>query len=216
MPVEIWADGLMLVECEVCHQKYKRISPAHLKKHGMSMEEYRHLFPNGLLNSVVFCNSRVGDGNPFYGMKHTEEHKQMISELTSGINNPMFGKGYKIEGDKNGMRTHPGSNIGTIVFNLEQRRKMSERMRGPRNPNWRGGIDNYNSRTPEQRFLWKNIAKQVRERDGYICQECEKPALCVHHIIPYRVGGPDELWNLILLCSSCHRKIESQEGVIKI
>lgn len=30
-----------LIECPICHQQMKRITPAHLKKHGMSMQEFR-------------------------------------------------------------------------------------------------------------------------------------------------------------------------------
>ena len=44
-------------------------------------------------------------GNPYAGL--TLEERRIISELiskaTSGENNPMYGKGYKLEGEKNGM-----------------------------------------------------------------------------------------------------------------
>lgn len=29
-----------------------------------------------------------------------------------------------------------------------------------------------------------------------------------HHIIPQRFGGPDEEWNIVGLCGSCHDKLE--------
>jgi hypothetical protein len=36
--------------------------------------------------------SKKGERNPFYGKKHTEEHKKHISELNMGSNNKMYGK----------------------------------------------------------------------------------------------------------------------------
>ena len=46
------------------------------------------------------------------------------------------------------------------------------------------------------------------------CQACRKKLpqgqLGLHHIIPRSMGGPDEWDNLILLCHTCHNKIESQ------
>ncbi len=48
---------------------------------------------------------RAGELNHFYGKKHTAKTKALISEThwdTSGKNNPMYGKGHKISGEKNG------------------------------------------------------------------------------------------------------------------
>ncbi len=47
----------------------------------------------------------TGEGNPFYGKTHTVETKNKISEShrdCSGSNNPMFGQGEKLRGNKNG------------------------------------------------------------------------------------------------------------------
>ncbi|HET7345600.1 MAG TPA: HNH endonuclease [Nitrososphaeraceae archaeon] len=51
---------------------------------------------------------------------------------------------------------------------------------------------------------------QVLKRDNYTCQYCKKhfETLDVHHIIPYRKGGPDTLDNLVSLCPTCHKIIE--------
>jgi hypothetical protein len=46
----------------------------------------------------------TGENNPFYGKKHTEESRAKISENHadhSGENNPNFGNGEKIKGEKN-------------------------------------------------------------------------------------------------------------------
>lgn len=45
----------------------------------------------------------------------------------------------------------------------------------------------------------------IRERDGHRCRVCGVAQnLHVHHILFRSQGGPDEDWNLITLCSSCH------------
>lgn len=57
---------------------------------------------------------------------------------------------------------------------------------------------------------WRLLARQVRERDNFTCQNCgvhgprDKVALHVHHIKPRGRGGSDDPSNLITLCSKCH------------
>ena len=57
-----------------------------------------------------------------------------------------------------------------------------------------------------------SVKLKVLERDKYECQTC----LCnygleVHHIIPRILGGSHDESNLITLCSSCHRAIETRD-----
>ena len=52
---------------------------------------------------------------------------------------------------------------------------------------------------------WEELKKLVWRRDNYTCQVCGKrPSYQVHHIIPRRKGGKDELSNLVTLCGLCH------------
>ncbi|MHA1636466.1 MAG: HNH endonuclease [Candidatus Thorarchaeota archaeon] len=68
---------------------------------------------------------------------------------------------------------------------------------------------------------WEPIAKRNRELDNHICQSCgrkwESPEnqFAAHHILPKRLGGPDEDWNLMALCPSCHRKTDAQGGPVR-
>lgn len=61
--------------------------------------------------------------------------------------------------------------------------------------------------------LDENIRKAVILRDGCKCQECGKSncVLEVHHIMPKRLKGKNNLGNLITLCSDCHQKTEGKE-----
>lgn len=79
---------------------------------------------------------------------------------------------------------------------------------GKNNPNWRGGLTLEN----KKRLLnnrWKKIRGDVLSLYEYKCCECGKNEnLHVHHILPYRLGGRDDIDNLIVLCKFCHGKIE--------
>lgn len=61
--------------------------------------------------------------------------------------------------------------------------------------------------------LDENIRKAVILRDNCKCQECGKSncILEVHHIVPKRLKGKNNLGNLITLCSNCHQKTEGRE-----
>ncbi len=51
---------------------------------------------------------------------------------------------------------------------------------------------------------------RIRRRDGHCCQApgCTgRGKLHVHHVLFRSRGGPDEGWNLVLVCSACHRLI---------
>ena len=54
---------------------------------------------------------------------------------------------------------------------------------------------------------WQQIRQQVLKRDNYTCQDCFRKArsLDVHHIIPRKKGGTNDLNNLISYCPECHR-----------
>lgn len=60
----------------------------------------------------------------------------------------------------------------------------------------------------------KNVPDKIREevlkRDMHECQICRnKENLDIHHIVKIRHGGTNQPENLITLCSSCHRHIET-------
>ena len=56
---------------------------------------------------------------------------------------------------------------------------------------------------------WKEIAKSVKERDGYMCRVCGcdggERILLVHHID--HVKSHNKRTNLVTLCSTCHAAI---------
>jgi hypothetical protein len=75
---------------------------------------------------------------------------------------------------------------------------------GKNHPNWLGGI----SFGPYSRDFNRQLKAWVRNRDNYVCQECQQPEskigykLHVHHIDYDKKNSSPE--NLISLCRSCH------------
>jgi thymidylate synthase ThyX len=99
----------------------------------------------------------------------------------------------------------------------EERRAVSQRMKGSSNPMWRGGI------TKEAVALRKEISPEVRSqvyaRDGYQCKLCHNIGgrLTLHHKIPIYVdkGMAKDVDNLVALCQRCHHKINNHEAEYK-
>lgn len=102
------------------------------------------------------------------------------------------------------------------LFGEEKARELikirSESMKGENSPFWRGGVtdDPY----PEE---FVRVRKEIKVRDGYQCQLCEKleidekveigNGLSVHHIDYDKQNCAPE--NLITLCCSCHGKVNA-------
>jgi len=67
-----------------------------------------------------------------------------------------------------------------------------------------------------QKGFW-NVREYILYRDGHTCQHCKGKSgdrvLEVHHIVSRQIGG-DRPDNLIMLCSTCHRKVSN--GKIKL
>jgi HNH endonuclease len=64
------------------------------------------------------------------------------------------------------------------------------------------------SRPALDKAQWQRIRKALRQRDGDACRnggatgDCAR--LSVHHLLPTRLGGTDDMANLATLCSGCH------------
>lgn len=63
----------------------------------------------------------------------------------------------------------------------------------------------------------KPVKKHVYTRDDFRCRKCgAKEPLQLHHVMPQRLGGPDDSFNLVTLCHECHKgwhAIESEMGI---
>lgn len=80
---------------------------------------------------------------------------------------------------------------------------------GENSPSWKGGHSCYRG------YNWDKQRELALERDGHCCIVCKAKdkTLHVHHKIPFRLfntfESANELLNLITVCNSCHRKLET-------
>lgn len=90
----------------------------------------------------------------------------------------------------------------------EQRRRHADRMRGPRNPQWRDG----RARRPYEPGFTRHLKRSIAVRDRHRCRICGAPqghrTHAVHHIDGEKHNHAPS--NLILLCHSCHGKVHQR------
>ena len=63
----------------------------------------------------------------------------------------------------------------------------------------------------------KPVKKFVLNRDEFKCRKCQsKDKLQLHHVLPQRLQGPDDSFNLVALCAKCHSEWHSIETKLGI
>jgi 5-methylcytosine-specific restriction endonuclease McrA len=73
----------------------------------------------------------------------------------------------------------------------------------------RTGIKYHTGALNSKYTKYKKLKKQLILERGGVCQICmldKDYLLDVHHIVPKKRGGGDNLDNLMLLCPNCHRE----------
>lgn len=135
---------------------------------------------------------------------HSEQHKKKMSQRMSGNGNPMYGKPNSLEAKAKISAKLKGRFAGDD-------NPMAGRF-GSEHPNWKGGIA-YLPYAPE---FNNKLKEYIRERDGYICQECGvSQSECIYPLSPHHIDydkmNCDEM-NLISLCQSCHSKTNYNRG----
>lgn len=63
----------------------------------------------------------------------------------------------------------------------------------------------------------KPIKKFVYNRDNFCCRKCGgTKELQLHHVMPQRLGGPDDSFNLVTLCCIDHANWHSVEALLGV
>jgi predicted DNA-binding transcriptional regulator len=98
-------------------------------------------------------------------------------------------------------------------------RKMSQDRKGNKHYNWQGGKSSENSRV-RMSFEYRQWRTAVFERDGYICQKCNKEggSLEAHHIKQF-AHYPElrfEVSNGMTLCKPCHIEVTKADRSVQV
>lgn len=143
------------IECLECHKKIK------LK------------FYNGLLKRKYICQKclHVGERNPFYGKKHSQEFKDKLSKERKGVwyigeRNPMYGIDVKTKMSFEKIK--------------QWKQHISESTRGEKNPMYGKNIKDYMSQ--EEYSSWKkkhidkalNLTEDERKKIGDRFKEADE------------------------------------------
>lgn len=146
-----------------------------------------------------------GKNNPFYGKNHTKETLEKLKLKLKGRS--VWNKGKK----------------GVQFHSLETRKRISDKLKGEKSSNWKGGITPINEaiRKSVEYKLWRTA---VFTRDNYTCVWCgvrngngKTIILNADHIKPFSLF-PElrfAIDNGRTLCKSCHRKTDTWGGNTK-
>ena len=107
------------VRCEICGRKFWEITNGHLKTHNVTINEYHEQYPGTVMVSEVSRQKMrdnhadvSGENHPMFGR--------------TGEKCPMYGKGYLIAGEKNGMYGKESWNKGESKDTNESVKKYGE------------------------------------------------------------------------------------------
>lgn len=107
--------------------KIKKGSPGYWTGKQLSMETRNKI-------SEAHKGLQTGEKHPLYGKHRTEETKKKISKSLKGVmageNNPMYGKHFTEEHRRKLSQSHKG-----IKMSEENKKKLSKRTKGKKNPN---------------------------------------------------------------------------------
>lgn len=153
--------------------------------------------------------AKLGEKSVWFGGHHSEETRRKISMANKGKNgkpgklNPMYGvrlcgKNHRAFG------THLSEEIKRKI---SESNKKGGKLAGSNNPmygrrgkeapSWRGGMSIIYP------VGFRQVCKEIRKRDGCVCQICGKQnSREVHHINYDKTDSRAS--NLITLCKSCH------------
>lgn len=179
----------------------KKLSEEHKQNLSIAMKKRKHTW-----------GDKISAGKKAKNFHHSEETKKKLSLMFKGRSSYMKGKKMSPESREKMRAAHHGK-----ILSEQHKYKISLSNRGEKGSRWKGGV--YDKNMSIRRSMpYKKWAIDVKERDNYTCQHCEKRGgkLNSHHIKTF-AAHPDlilDLANGITLCTSCHLKEHKRIGKI--
>lgn len=178
-----------MVECQICKKRMNWIQNTHLKKHNITLEEYKRRYPNHPTKSEkmtqVLKDTRWGDYKP-------KTHKCAHPECDNQIHY------------KNKYCSH--SCRGKIAY----KDSLKDYATPTGNPGYKDGVYRHSREQKKLAFQRDNCTCQ--RCDKHLDGISEKYG--IHHLIPRRTfdnhEDADVLENLVTLCSKCHKDVETE------
>lgn len=210
---------IIIIKCDICGiEKISRIKDTtkrsrHYCSHKckFSDAEWKKLMSEKKSGPLNHNFGKFGKDNPNYGSKRSEKTKQLFSEQRKGIplsekhcqtlsrvfsgkNNPMFGRGDLVTGEKNGMYGKHHSS--------ETLKKLSDSswLKGKVCLWWKPWMTS-------EPTLWAVSIKKIYHSKCADC--CTESDITAHHIVPRKECADlsFDLNNGVCLCWPCHRAV---------
>lgn len=191
-----------MVQCKICDTELRQIHWSHLRKHGISIGEYKLKFGNNTMDNDLKMMWK--SLKPWKGKHRSLKTKKKISKAVSlslkeqyrtGKRKPVIIKYWKNKNLPEYMRNKISKSL---------RKSTSNKLEN--HPAWKGGIS-FEPYGIEFNTLLKKV---IYKRFDYKCCVCKRKMMKgngkfqVHHIDYNKQNNSIE--NLVLLCCSCHPK----------
>ncbi|MBE9174641.1 DNA endonuclease [Synechocystis salina LEGE 06155] len=163
---ELKSQGFDIVTCQICNQDFEMIHHSHLKKHGLTVAEYRNKFPNALI-----CNSR-------------SNQKRRQTALDRSKYKSYSGKNF----DNNFLEFIAGSLLGDGYLEKQKNKLNARYAEGGANKeyvNWKFNfLKDYLPCTFQERLSVPHV-KSGKQYRGWWIRTCVHPILTDLHSIWY-------------------------------
>ena len=188
--------------CEYCGKKFfpRRSNQKYCDKkcqHKSNYEKSKNIiYEYECPNCKKIYQSKIRQKESFCSLpcKKEYEYKKRLLELTEDLDDNL---------GRN--KTNVGKGVIWDIVNLKVERIISKATEG--NVAFNRTINYWNLAD-----IPKSTREFVLQRDEHRCQICErKDKLEIHHMIKRINGGDHNPLNLITLCSSCHRYVETMD-----
>lgn len=196
---------------------------------GFSVSDNKHEYLSGQVELLQGMSQRLTDRNSYRRQRRSRlRYRKNVNVDYKTVNNPTYQNGNQdgwfAPSIQHKIDTHiklvnkiaswiPISEVIIEVakFDIQQIKAMSNGK----------SIEGKDYQNGEMKG-YENAAAYVRDRDNHTCQMCgvksnEKKHIVieVHHVIRRSDGGSNKPSNLICLCHSCHKKIHSNDKLLK-